>query len=99
MTRAEIERYLEGALWRLRRQAQMDYTLGDLIGVSVARIMSKDVEFPSIEKVYPDLFEAIPEKQAEKQQDDIMLKSQNRFLEFARQHNAKMRREEADNGN
>lgn len=92
MTVAEVMRYTEGAVWRMKQKAQFDYVLADLIGVSVARIISKDAKYPPIEEVYPMLFEidkdealkdAVHQKQVEA--------SANRFLQFAMKHNAKMR--------
>lgn len=92
MTVAEIMRYTEGAVWRLKSKAQLDYTLADLIGVSVARILSSDMNYPPIEEVYPALFEQQEdEKQAEVKQQQLNETSANRFLQFALQHNARMR--------
>ena len=92
MTVAEITRYTEGAVWRLKTQAQLDYALADLIGVSVARIMSSDVKYPTINEVYPALFEPQEdEKQVEIKQQQMTETSANRFLQFALQHNARMR--------
>ena len=88
MTVAEIIRYTEGAVWRFRARAQFDYTLADLIGVSVARILASDVKYPTIEEVYPMLFET---QEEEKQVELAIETSKNRFLQFALQHNARMR--------
>lgn len=94
MTKIEIERYLEGATWRMKVQAQFYYSLADLIGVSCARIMSKDVEFPSIEQVYPNLYlEAEGQEEQVEIEEKDMTASVNRFLEFAMAHNAKIRKE------
>ena len=57
MTVAEVERWQEGAVFRLKSKAQFNYILADLIGFSVSRMMSKDVKYPAIEDVYPELFE------------------------------------------
>lgn len=90
MTKAEIERYLEGAVWRLKSKAQFDYLLADLFGVSVARILDSKAEYPPIEKVYSFLFEdKTPE--AEDEEKIRMENSMNRFMEFALKHNAKLR--------
>ena len=92
MTVAEIMRYIEGAAWRLKTKAQFDYALADLIGISVARIMSSDTKYPKIEEVYPALFEPQEdEKQVEIKQQQLNEASANRFLQFALQHNARMR--------
>lgn len=89
MTKAEIDRYLEGAVWRLKMRAQFDYKLADLIGVSVARLIDSNVSFPGIHEVYPimeeDVIEAEQEKEAAKMESSI-----NNFLAFANRHNAKM---------
>lgn len=93
MTVAEIQRYMEGAVWRMRSQAQFDYTLANLIGVSTARIMSNGVEMPPIEQVYPNLFEEEKEESViQAIEDKKMEDSKNRFLEFALQHNARLKR-------
>lgn len=92
MTVAEVIRYSEGAVWRMKNQAQLDYVLADLIGISVARIISKDAKYPTIEEVYPALFELQEEeKQNEIKQQKLNEASANRFLQFALQHNARMR--------
>jgi flagellar biosynthesis protein FliP len=91
MTVAEIQRFMDGAVWRMKSQAQFDYSLANLIGVSVARIMSNEVEFPTIEKVYPDLFESVEEERAQAQEEIATQNSINHFMEFAMKHNAKMR--------
>ena len=99
MTLAEIERYCEGAEWRLKQQAQFDYSLADLIGVSVARILDNKVEFPTIYQVYPHLFkEEIVETPTEEQEVDVATtNSINNFLAFAMKHNAKMKGVETTN--
>lgn len=96
MTVAEIQRYIEGATWRLRNQAQFDYVLANLIGISSARMMSSEVKMPEIEEAYPNLFaaEGAEEKPQRKVEEDKMTESKNRFLAFAMAHNAKLRREE-----
>lgn len=95
MTVAEIERFSEGAVWRLKRQAQFDYSLADLIGISVSRTINSGTTFPTIMEVYPDLFEKerIEEEQKLREEEIRMTNSANRFMEFALKHNAKMRKE------
>lgn len=46
---------IEGYRKRIATQANLDYKLADLIGVSAGRIVSKDVKFPTIEQAYPGL--------------------------------------------
>jgi hypothetical protein len=95
MTIAEISRYCEGAVWRMKSRAQFDYSLADLIGVSVARIMDSNVEYPTIVQVYPHLFE--DETKEEEQQLDSTTNSINNFLAFAMAHNAKLKGVETEN--
>jgi hypothetical protein len=89
MTKAEIERYLEGALWRMKAKAQFDYSLADLFGASVARLFDSSNEFPAIHQVYPYLFEE--EAIEEEKQEAATTNSINNFLAFAMKHNAKMK--------
>ena len=63
MTIAEVARWQEGAMWRLKSKAQFDYILADLIGISAGRMASNDVEYPAIKDVYPDLFNDEDEKE------------------------------------
>ena len=97
MTIAEIDRWMNGATWRLRTKAQYDYILSDLIGVSVSRVMSSEVKLPSIDKVYPELFKDVVEEK-EEPEDDLTTKSVNRFLARAMAINAARRHSEEDSG-
>ena len=99
MTLAEVERYCEGATWRMKQQAQFDYSLANLIGVSVGRLLNSEVEYPTIYDVYPYLFEEEKKIEVEeKAQSDIATtNSINNFLAFAMKHNAKMRGVETEN--
>ena len=93
MTVIEIQRYMEGATWRMKSQAQFDYILANLIGVSVSRVVSSGAEYPSIETVYPSLFdeEMAEEKKQRMEEEAAITNAKNRFLEFALKHNAKLR--------
>lgn len=89
MTKAEVERYIDGAVWRIKQQAQFDYCLADLIGLSVGRLFNKNNSYPAIEEVYPTLFKK--EIEESQQEEDITMKSINNFLQFANQHNKHMK--------
>ena len=91
MTKAEVERYLEGAIWRLKTRAQFDYSLADLFGASVARLFDSNAEFPTLYKAYPNLFDEEEKPEAE-QEEIATTNSINNFLAFAMEHNAKMRK-------
>lgn len=95
MTKAEVERYLQGAVWRMKQKAQFDYSLAELIGVSIARIMDSGNQFPNIYDVYPHLFEE--EKQEQEEIDTATTNSMNNFMAFAMKHNAKLKGVETEN--
>lgn len=95
MTVAEVIRYEEGYIWRMKQKAQFDYALANLIGISSARMMSSDIKYPAIEDVYPNLFDK--SKEEEKVDEDIVTQnSVNRFMEFAMRHNAMMKKGEGE---
>lgn len=81
MSIAEIERFIKGARWRLQQQAQFDYCLSNLIGISSARMMSSEITLPPIEEVYTNLFEE--KKKEEIELDEHSQKSVNNFLAAA----------------
>lgn len=92
MTVAELERYMNGAIWRLRVKAQFDYRLADLIGASCGRLFSSDVKYPTLEESYDELFKGTDEQQAQREEQEALeadIKSMNVFLQFAAQHNTK----------
>lgn len=96
MTLAEINRFIEGAKWRLKTKAQYDYALASMIGVYSARIVSNDIKIPSISEVYPNLFDE--EVVEEKPQEDLDTKSINNFLAAAMRINAAQRAKEESGG-
>lgn len=97
MTVAEVDRFAKGALARKKEKAQFDYILADLIGVSAARMMSKEVKYPTLEEVFPELFKNSLDKVREQQQAEIATQnSVNRFLEYAQKHNSRMRKGESE---
>lgn len=98
MTFAEILRRMESYKRKLenkmKEKAQFDYILADLIGISVARVLDKNVKYPSIDKVYPVLFKKT-EEELEQEKMDI---SAMRFMQYAQAHNAKFEQQEGNNG-
>ena len=90
MTIAEVARWQEGAMWRLKSKAQFDYILADLIGISAGRMTSNDVEYPAIKDVYPNLFNDEDKKEEHDDDAEIATNNINRFLQFAMAHNAAM---------
>ena len=97
MTIAEVMRFEEGAMWRMKQKAQFDYILANLIGISCARIMSKDVKYPAFNEAYNfNDNEHQEEEENEQIAQDIATQNINRFLEFAMRHNAKMKEGEGN---
>lgn len=91
MTLAELERLLASKRRTQeiedKKKAYFDYTLADLIGHSMARLYKTGKKYPSIEEVYPALFEEDSrEEDLIKRQDEL---SALRFKQFANAHNKK----------
>jgi hypothetical protein len=95
MTLAEVDRFITGATWRMKTKAQYDYALASVIGCYSARVVSEKVEIPSIEEVYPHLFDKVVE---EKPQEDLTTKSVNNFLAAAMKINAAQRAKSESGG-
>lgn len=83
-----IEAYNENERNRTREVASFNYSLANLIGLSVARLMDDKAKFPSLQEAFPEMFDDIKyeEKQLTQQDPDIM---KARFMEFAESHNKK----------
>jgi hypothetical protein len=99
MTIAELERAIDSKKRIQKEQAQeratFDYIQAELIGKSISRIYSSANNMPSIEEVYPSLFDAelIQEQKAEKQAELSAI----RFKQFANAFNERFKEEAKDN--
>lgn len=97
LTLAELERALLSKKRQLLQQQQetasFHYILADLIGKSVSRIYHSANNLPTIQEVYPTLFNSkeIEEKRAEKQAELSAL----RFKQFAQSYNKNFKQEVA----
>lgn len=96
MTYGEVERAIESKRRVQEREAKekasYDYILGNLIGISVARVYNEDTKYPEIYDVYPNLFDK--EKiEAERYQRTMELSAQ-RFMTFAKSFNDKFAEKE-----
>ncbi len=69
----------------MKRQAEFDYTLSGLIGVSISKIFDSKTTFPNIEDVYTGLFEKREEE------EDATTASINNFMSFAMAHNKRQK--------
>jgi hypothetical protein len=95
MTLGEVERYLlsfqRREERRLKEKAIFDYKLADLIGISCARIWSKNTNYPEIYEIYPNLFQ---KEEVEGKKEEIrMEKSIERLKDFVMKHNKKLNEE------
>lgn len=91
MTLAELERLFNSKKRMQKERAQekayFDYTLANLIGISVARAFNKSNEMSPIEEAYPSLFDAEKiQEQKQQKQDEL---SAIRFKQFADAFNKK----------
>lgn len=91
MTVAEVSRAIESDNRRykieLKARATMDYALAGMIGAFVSNALSpNEAKIPSIEQIYPSLFE----EEVEKKQNDINVA---RFMQYAAFHNLKYKQE------
>ena len=85
MSIAEINRVIQSKKRvmeaQLKEGATRDYILADLIGRSVARLFSKQNDYPKIYEVYPNLFE---NEEINNNNDEL---SAIRFRQFAEHFN------------
>lgn len=94
-TLSEVTRYVNAHRkqqeYQMQEKAYFDYQLGNLIGLSVARLMSKEAKYPEFEKAYPFLNNSEPK---EVDEDWEMEVHHNKLLEWAEQMNRKYTEEE-----
>ena len=83
-----ISAYKDNEKLRIREVASFQYSLANLIGLSVARLMNSDAEYPSLKEAYPTIF-ADMEDAVPVQQDWQVAKA--RLLQYAEANNKKER--------
>ena len=70
----------------------LQYKLADLIGASVARVISNKAKFPSLYEAYPGAFDEEREAESKRQQDWRITKE--RLLQYTAAHNIKQKQME-----
>jgi len=85
-----IDAYKENDRLRIREIASFNYQQANLIGMSVARIMSDKAKFPSLKEAFPNIFNDLEDK-VEPVQDWQIAKA--RLMEYAESNNKKKRGE------
>lgn len=101
MTFAEIHREVDSKVRIQKRQAQekatYDYILAQLITKGVSRVLGDKSNYPSIEEVYPGVFDdVIAERQAKAEEQKMNL-SALRFKQFAQSYNSNFKNKEVAN--
>ena len=95
MTVGEVRRAFDSYARRKKREQQekasFNWILGDLMARSMARLYSSSANYPSIEEVYPTLFDSkeIQEKKVEQKAELSAL----RFKQFAQSFNQRFEKE------
>lgn len=83
-----IEAYRENERLRIREVASFNWNLGNLIGLSVNRLMDKNAEYPSLKESFPSVFSDLEDEEPV-QQDWQVAKA--RILQYAEANNKKKR--------
>jgi len=85
--KATIEAKQANIKLRIREQASLDHRLANLFGLSMARLQSDKVEFPSLKEAYPNIFSDLVE---EEPQEDWEV-SKIKMIQYAEANNKKVR--------
>lgn len=97
MSIGEVVRYIKAQdkIYRVRNQerASYDYILANLIVKGVGITLGSKQSFPSIEEVYPKLFDDVKEEQQAKIEAKKMELSTLRFKQFAQSYNSRKHKE------
>lgn len=97
MSIGEVVRYIKAQdkIYRVRNQerASYDYILANLIVKGVGITLGSKQSFPTIEEVYPKLFDDIKEEQQAKIEAKKMELSTLRFKQFAQSYNSRKNKE------
>lgn len=95
-TLTQVTRYVEAHNKQQENQMQekayFDYQLANLIGMSVARLLSKNAKYPEFEKAYPFINQSSKSKETD--EDWQMEVQRNRLREWAEQMNRKFNEDE-----
>lgn len=95
MTVGEVSRAISSfervEKYKQKKQAMFDYTLANLVRITIGQLNSNSISYPSIYNAYPSLFDgkAIEEQQQEQRMKDSI----NRFMAFKEKNNAKYKKE------
>jgi hypothetical protein len=101
MTFAEIHRAVDSKI-RVRRleaqeKASYDYILAQLIAKGVSQVLGDKSKYPTIEEVYPGLFDDVIEEKKAQVEERKMNLSALRFKQFAQSYNDSLKNKEVAN--
>lgn len=87
----EVESYQRRKIQESKLRASFDYTLAQMIGLSVNRaINGSDSDYPTMEEIYPTLFKEKSSQQAEAKADSKAMAFAIQLKQFSQQHNEKI---------
>lgn len=87
-----VKSYQEKQKRELEQQAYMDWQLANLIGLSVARLLSKDAKYPELEKAYPFIGQSSESKEVDEEWELELQRI--KLAEWAEQMNKKFAKED-----
>lgn len=73
---------------RVQEMASMNYQLGNLVGMSVARLFDEKAKYPTLFEAFPTLFDDLEIDTTPRQQDWRIMK--DRLQQYATAHNTKI---------
>ena len=74
---------------RQKEQASSTYSLATLIKLGVASLFDKEAKYPSINELYPGVFERETKEANKIQEEKQMIAWKQNMLDFAKRHNKK----------
>lgn len=89
MSIGEVLRRVRSYERKRQEQAFFDWTLGNLIGSSVGRCLSNDIEYPELHEAYPSIFNSKEIQEAEEEKRNQA--NVANFMKFAAAHNLKLK--------
>lgn len=73
---------------RVREVASFNHSLGNLIGLSVARLMDKKTKYPTLKEAFSDIFSDLEDNKPNVENEEV---TKARLLKYAESNNRKKR--------
>ena len=84
-----INSYVKKEQRRQKEQASNIYNLASLIKLGVASLFDKEAKYPSLEEIYPGVFDEEIQKAKKVQEEKQMMVWKQKMLDFTQNHNRK----------